>query len=108
MAAEDAETLADTSPERMADELIAGRAANDFLQAAPGLAKMPLLVLSSDDGLAPQTDQLIAAVTAQGGKQVTKVHVATDHGWSDRRIELQARVLRWLATLDGPKPHASH
>lgn len=107
-AAENAETLADTSPERMVDELVANQAAFDFLPAAPGLARKPLLVLSSDDGLAPGTDALAAAVRAAGGKQVTTVHVATDHSWSDRRIELQAQVLRWLATLEGPKPHGHH
>lgn len=99
MAAGNAETLAGTSPEIMADELLAGRQANDFLQAAPGLARKPLLVLSSDDGLAAQTDQLIAAVRARGGTRITALHVATDHSWSDRRIQLQAELLRWLQSL---------
>ena len=99
MAGENAETLAGTSPEIMADELIAGRAKFDFLQAAPGLAKQPLLVLSSDDGLAPQTDALIAAVRAKGGTRITAVHVATDHGWSDKRVLLQVHVIRWLQGL---------
>ncbi len=103
MAAGNSETLAGTSPEAMADELLAGRQANDFLQAAPGLARKSLLVLSSDDGLAPQTDQLIAAVKAQGGKRITALHVATDHSWSDRRIHLQAQVIRWLETLQAAK-----
>lgn len=107
-AAENAETLADTSPERMVDELVANQQAFDFLSAAPGLARKPLLVLSSDDGLAPGTDALAAAVRAEGGKQVTTVHVATDHSWSDRRIELQAQVLRWLAALEGHKAHGHH
>ena len=101
-AAGNAETLADTSPQAMADELIAQHKAFDFRPAARGLAPKPLLVLSSNDGLAPHTDALIAAVRANGGKQVTAAHVATDHGWSDRRIELQARVIRWLQTLAPP------
>lgn len=99
MAAENSESLADTSPERMTDELIANRAAFDFMQAAPGLARKPLLVLSSDDGLAPQTDALIAAVRKNGGTRITAYHSATDHSWSDRRIELQANVIRWLESL---------
>lgn len=102
LAAENSETLAGTSPEMMADELIEGRIANNFLQAAPGLARKSLLVLSSDDGLAPQTDQLIAAVKAQGGKLISTAHVATDHSWSDRRIMLQAQVLTWLESLVRP------
>jgi pimeloyl-ACP methyl ester carboxylesterase len=94
-----AETLAGTSPEIMADELIAARESFDFLKTAPGLAKKSLLILSSDDGLAPQTDALIAATRAQGGTRITAVHAATDHGWSDRRIFLQAQVIRWLQGL---------
>jgi uncharacterized protein len=106
LASGNAETLAGTSPEIMADELIAGREAFDFNKAAPGLAKRSLLVLSSDDGLAPQTDQLVAAVKAQGGKRITALHVATDHSWSDRRIHLQAQLLRWLQSLLAEKPES--
>jgi pimeloyl-ACP methyl ester carboxylesterase len=98
-AAGNSETLADTSPERMADELIAGQQANNFIQMAPGLAKKPLLVLSSDDGLAPSTDKLVAAVRTAGGKRVTMVHATTDHSWSDKRVFLQAQVIRWLQGL---------
>ena len=100
MASENAETLAGTSPEIMADELIAGRATFDFMAAAPGLAKHPLLVLSSDDGLAPQTDLLITAVRQAGGTRITAVHAATDHSWSDRRVYLEGQVIRWLQRLD--------
>jgi uncharacterized protein len=103
LAAANAETLADTSPEAMADELIAGRDAFDFMAAAPGLARKPLLVLSSNDGLAPQTDGLIAAVRAQGGTRITSYHAATDHGWSDHRVDLAAQVIRWLQTLEAPR-----
>ena len=99
LSSENAETLAGTSPEIMADELIAGRDTFNFLQAAPGLVKKSLLVLSSDDGLAPQTDALVAAVRAQGGKRITTLHAATDHSWSDRRIFLEAQVIRWLQSL---------
>jgi pimeloyl-ACP methyl ester carboxylesterase len=97
-AAGNSETLADTSPEIMADELIANAAANDFNSSATGLAKHPLLVLTSDDGLAPAADALAAAVRASGGK-VTTAHIATDHGWSDARLTLQARVIAWLQGL---------
>ena len=98
-ATENTETLAGTSPEMMADELIASRRDFDFMPGAAGLAKQSLLVLSSDDGLAAQTDALIAAVRKAGGKRVTAVHVETDHSWSDRRVYLQAQVIRWLQGL---------
>ena len=99
LASENAETLAGTSPEIMADELIAGRPGFDFMHTAPGLALHPLLVLSSDDGLAPQTDDLINAVRKAGGTRITAVHAATDHSWSDHRIFLEAQVITWLNGL---------
>ena len=99
LASENTETLAGTSPEIMADELIAGRPGFDFMRTAPGLALHPLLVLSSDDGLAPQTDALIAAVRKAGGTRITAVHAATDHSWSDHRIFLETQVIGWLDGL---------
>lgn len=96
--AESMESLAATSPTMMVDELAQDRARFDWSARAAGLAKRPLLVLSSDDGLAPMTDALAAKVRGAAGR-VTSVHVATDHGWSDRRIRLQSEVIRWLAAL---------
>lgn len=99
MSAGNSEALAGTSPEQMADELISGQQANNFLQMAPGLAKKSLLVLTSDDGLAPHSDALVAVVRGAGGKRVSVVHTATDHSWSDKRVLLQAQVIRWLQGL---------
>lgn len=98
---ENAETLV-TTPEKMAEELEANAVAFGFMRAAPGLAKLPVLVLSSDDGLAPETDTLATAIRAQGG-MVTMAHEATDHSWSDRRIRLADLVIDWLGTLPGAK-----
>ena len=58
-----------------------------------------MLVLTSDDGLAPHSDSLVAAVRKLGNTRVGTMHVATDHGWADRRIALQSAVLRWLDRL---------
>jgi uncharacterized protein len=99
LARENSEALAGTTPEGMAEELISGRPGFDFMKTAPGLAGKPLLVLSSDDGLAPQTDALVAAVREGGGNRITTYHAATDHSWSDRRIDLAARVIKWLESL---------
>ena len=103
-AASNAETLAETSPEIMADELAANAAANELVPLAPALVGTPLLALTSDDGLAGQTDRLVAAIRAAGGKAVTEGHAATDHSWNDHRIDLEARIIRWLATL-AAAPH---
>lgn len=91
------ETLAGVTPESMAQE-IATLGASSFAAAAPGLTKHPLLVLTSDDGLAPMAEALVMDVKQRGGK-VRVVHVATDHGWNTARIRLQTEVLAWLAGL---------
>ena len=99
MKANGQEALAGTSPEIMADELIAGADAFDWQNAAPALTATNLFILSSDDGLAPGTDALAKAIRDGGGAKVQTLHVATDHSWSDARIRLQAEVLGWLETL---------
>jgi len=98
-ATENMEALAGVSAQSMADEMATLTAAESFAAAAPGLAKKPLLVLTSDDGLAPVADGLVAAIRKGGGTRVTQVHVATDHGYSTARIRLESEILRWLAAL---------
>ncbi|MGH6632424.1 alpha/beta hydrolase family protein [Sphingopyxis sp.] len=93
------EALAGTTPELMADEIIANTDRFDFVKAAPQLAKTNLFVLTSDDGLAPMSNALSAAIAKAGGAGVKTIHVATDHSWSDARIRLQTEILNWLATL---------
>jgi acetyl esterase/lipase len=98
--ADDMESLSGTTPEQMADELIAHSKEWTFDRIAGGLAATPLLVLTSDDGLAPHGDALVKSVRLLGNQHVTTAHVATDHPWSDRRIDLESRVIRWLQSLD--------
>ncbi len=100
-ASENAETLV-TTPEKMADELAAGAKPFALQNSAAGLAKLPVLVLSSDDGLAPRTDALAASILALGGKMQAQ-HFTTDHSYSDARLELQTAVIAWLGTLPGLK-----
>jgi pimeloyl-ACP methyl ester carboxylesterase len=97
-AVENRESLA-ASAQEMADELATLGPETGFAAAAPGLAKKPLLVLSANDGLAPETDALIAAVRKAGGRKVTAAHVATDHSWNTARIRLESEILTWLADL---------
>jgi hypothetical protein len=97
--ADNMEALAGVSAESMADEMLANAAAFDWTPGAAGLAHAPLLVLTSDDGLAPAADALAANVAKLPGARVAQVHVATDHGWSGARIRLEQEVLAWLAAL---------
>jgi pimeloyl-ACP methyl ester carboxylesterase len=93
------EALAGTTPELMAAELIANADRFDFVKAAPQLTGSNLFVLTSDDGLAPMSNALSAAIAKAGGAGVKSVHVGTDHSWSDARIRLQTEILNWLTTL---------
>jgi pimeloyl-ACP methyl ester carboxylesterase len=97
--ADDRETLAGVTSESLADEVIANAQTFAFANTVDGLSRLPLLVLTADDGLAPQTDALVAAIRAKGGQQVTAIHAATDHGWSDHRIFLESTIINWLAGL---------
>lgn len=96
-ARENMESLAGVTPERMAEEM-AQLGGAGFAEAAPGLAKKPLLVLTSNDGLAAPAQALVMDVKRRGGR-VKVVHVATDHGWSSARIRLETEILTWLASL---------
>jgi pimeloyl-ACP methyl ester carboxylesterase len=97
---DDMESLAGATAESMADEVIAHTKEFRFAGNLEGLAQIPLLVLSADDGLAPGTDALVKEVTGNGGKKVTAIHIATDHAWSDHRIFLESTIINWLAALD--------
>ncbi|MBV8687446.1 MAG: alpha/beta hydrolase [Alphaproteobacteria bacterium] len=97
--ADNMESLAGVTAQGMADEVIAHAAAFDWTAAAARLAGKPLLVLTSDDGLAPEAGALAARVKAEPGARVAVVHAATDHGWSGTRIRLEHEVISWLRTL---------
>jgi uncharacterized protein len=95
--AENMESLSGVTAQSMADDLIGGAPRWRFEEAAPGLARMPLLALTSDDGLAEHTESLVQRVRALGNTRVSVAHEPTDHSWSDKRIALETAVLKWLA-----------
>jgi uncharacterized protein len=91
--------LAGVTPESMADE-VRGLGKLRFVNTAAGLTKMPLLLMTAEDGLAEDTETLVHAIQAQHGHEVTVVRAATDHVWSDHRIALESAILTWLGELD--------
>ncbi|MDQ2889056.1 MAG: alpha/beta fold hydrolase [Gemmatimonadota bacterium] len=97
--ATDMESLAGTSPEQMADEVIAHRDSWGFPTAYDGLASIPMLVITSNDGLASANDALVAAVRKRGNTRVATAHFPTDHGYSDKRVAMESAVLQWLQRL---------
>jgi pimeloyl-ACP methyl ester carboxylesterase len=91
--------LAGCSPKSLAEELVANADAWNVPALAPKLASRPIIVITSDDGLAPSNDAFVAALHKAGGTHVTALHLATDHSYSDHRIALETSILDWLATL---------
>jgi pimeloyl-ACP methyl ester carboxylesterase len=98
-AAEGMAPLAGCTSASLANEVIANADAWNIPNLAPALATRPLLVVTSDDGLAPSNDAFAGAVRQAGGKQLTALHLATDHSYSDHRIALETAVLAFLANL---------
>ncbi|WP_095012693.1 alpha/beta hydrolase family protein [Tsuneonella mangrovi] len=99
VSAGNAETLSGATAQSMSDELKAHSDDYDLMNKVDGLTRAPLLVLTADDGLAASADALVAAIRKAGGTQVTVSHAATDHSWSDHRIDLESRIINWLDAL---------
>lgn len=93
------ESLAGATGESMVEELGVHGGAWSFATLAPKLTAARLNVLYATDFVEPDSVALIKAVRQRGGKRIESTLVATDHSWSDKRIELQARVVNWLQSL---------
>ncbi|MEC4590404.1 alpha/beta fold hydrolase [Nitrospirillum amazonense] len=99
LTADNRESLAGVTPESMAKDIESHADAFATAPLAARLTGTPLLALTSDDGLASHTDALVAGIRAHGGTRISTAHAATDHGWSDHRIALEAAVINWLQKL---------
>jgi len=97
--ADDRETVAETSTDALADEMLA--LAEDWRMPglASKLADSRLLLLYSNDPYKADAVALIDAMKTTKTKKLTVGYTATDHAWSDHRIALQAQVINWLAAL---------
>jgi pimeloyl-ACP methyl ester carboxylesterase len=91
--------LAGCTPEGLVRELIDNAARWRFLSNIDALKTRPDLVITSDDGLADMDDAFASALTRAGNDRVTIIHFATDHSYSDKRLELSAAVRKWLDSL---------
>ena len=98
-AAEGMAPLAGCTPDSLAKEVIANASAWNIPNLAPKLATRPVLVITSDDGLAPSNDAFVAALHKAGATDISTVHLTTDHSYSDQRIALQKEVLVALESL---------
>lgn len=91
--------LAGCTAESLARELLANAPAWDIPSLAPRLTTRPILIISSDDGNTASAEALATNLQQAGATQVTTVHMATDHSYSDHRLTLQKALLDKLATL---------
>jgi hypothetical protein len=96
-AAEGMAPLAGCTPESLAKDAIANADAWNIPHLAPALASRPLLIITSDDGLAPSNAAFVAALPKSAN--LTTLHLTTDHSYSGQRIALATSVLNWLAKL---------
>lgn len=91
--------LSGCTPDGLARETATHAAQWAFTARAPALKDRNVLIVTADDGLAGMNDAFAAALRRAGDAHVTTQHFATDHSYSDKRIELSQTVLAWLATL---------
>jgi len=98
-AAEGMAPLAGCTPESLAKEVLANASAWNIPNLAPKLTTRPLLVITSDDGLAPSNEVFVTALRKAGATDLTTVHMTTDHSYSDQRIALEKAVLENLEYL---------
>ena len=59
--------------------------------------------VEADDRNASDNQALAAALKKLGNSQVTEVHMATDHTFSDHRIAQQGVVVKWLESVGAQK-----
>jgi uncharacterized protein len=105
LAAEGIAPLAGCTPQSLAEEIIANAPAWNPVSVAPKLASRPILVITSDDGLAPINEAFVEALHQAGSKKVVSVHMPTDHSYSDHRIAMQTSVLQFLDALSTSQPN---
>lgn len=92
------ESLQGCTPEGLAEEVLSGGEAWTFKAAAAKLASAPIIMITSNDGFAPEGEALAAAVRSHGG-HVKITHFDTDHSYSDRRIALTRAIAQGLESL---------
>jgi uncharacterized protein len=75
--------LSGCTPEGLAHETIINARQWTFVTKASALSSRPLLIVTTEDGFAPASDRLAAALRAAGDRHAVTLHLATDHPYSD-------------------------
>ncbi len=71
----------------------------------PALKTRPVLIITANDGLTPDNVRLGKALQGAGAKDVSEIHMETDHPYSDHRIALEAAIVTWLQKHAEPATH---
>lgn len=93
------EPLNGCTAESLAQDMLDHAAVWRFADHAKALASRPFLAITSDDGNAQSNNELAEAIRKDGDANVAMLHLATDHSYSDKRLELATAVVDWLKSL---------
>ncbi len=91
--------LAGCTAESLGHEVFQRRKTLNFLTFAAALATRPVLIVTSNDGLAGENQKLFEALKKDGDAEARLVHIATDHSYSGDRIALEENVLQALESV---------
>ncbi|UPG84188.1 alpha/beta hydrolase [Luteibacter aegosomatis] len=98
LAAEGMAPLSGCTPDSLATELSDHAADWALVSKAKAIKDRPVLVVTSDDGLASANQAFVNALRQAGDARIATLHLPTDHAYSDKRTELSQALLKWLAT----------
>jgi pimeloyl-ACP methyl ester carboxylesterase len=87
--------LSGTSGEALAREIYEHKQALNILSLTPAIAPRPVLVVTSNDGLASADRAIVEALGKAADTRVAEQHWDTDHSYSDRRSDLANAILNW-------------
>jgi acetyl esterase/lipase len=91
--------LSGTSGEALAREIYDHQKELNFNNLAAAMASRPVLIITSNDGLAPIDKALSDALRKAGDNHVTERHWDTDHSYSGQRTELTTAIWEWTQNL---------
>lgn len=91
--------LSGTSEQALMDETENSGPALDLVATAPALAGRPLEIVGASRGIAMFGGALAEATRKAGAQHLHAETWETDHSFSDKRIALADRVVRWLVSL---------
>jgi uncharacterized protein len=90
--------LGSVTVKQLTEDFIANGGTLDLARLAPSIASRPILLFTATrDDPGDQAKDLIASLHNLQAPQFSAQSMETDHSFDDRRIALQAAILKWLA-----------